>query len=274
MSSFLDEVTIVVLQQDFHKRHQIGQELLEYLQNPANSLECENVGQLIDGLAHWVSASNYKVSLLGLECLGALAERMKDGFKVHISAVLPAVQDRLGDSKDAVRDQAQALIQKLMHPVSTPQYVFERVMRAFGHKNYRVREEVLLCLMQTINTFGATSLSLNKIVPSICKLLGDPNSQVRDTAINTLVEIYRHVGEKVRIDLGKKGIPSSRLSIIYAKFDDVKKSGRMIAQDTGVKSPGQDEVDSARVSTATRSKPRPSTGTIKKTTSSRVGNAP
>ena len=34
--------------------------------------------------------------------------------------------------------------------------------------------------------------------------------QVRDTAINTLVEIYRHVGEKVRIDLGKKGIPSSR----------------------------------------------------------------
>lgn len=34
--------------------------------------------------------------------------------------------------------------------------------------------------------------------------------KVRDRAINTLVEIYRHVGEKVRIDLAKKGIPSSR----------------------------------------------------------------
>ncbi len=34
--------------------------------------------------------------------------------------------------------------------------------------------------------------------------------QVRDTAIRTLVEIYRHVGEKVRIDLGKRGIPPTR----------------------------------------------------------------
>ena len=34
--------------------------------------------------------------------------------------------------------------------------------------------------------------------------------QVRDSAISALVEIYRHVGEKVRVDLSKKGIPSSR----------------------------------------------------------------
>ena len=41
-------------------------------------------------------------------------------------------------------------------------------------------------------------------------------SQVRDSAINSLVEIYRHVGEKVRVDLSKKGIPSSRL--VLANF--------------------------------------------------------
>lgn len=34
--------------------------------------------------------------------------------------------------------------------------------------------------------------------------------QVRDGAMNCLVEIYRHVGERVRIDLGKKGLPQSR----------------------------------------------------------------
>ncbi|XP_041459122.1 CLIP-associating protein 1-A-like isoform X6 [Lytechinus variegatus] len=128
------------------------------------------------------------------------------------------------------------------------QFVFERLMKAFSHKGWRVREEVLLCLMQAINVFGASSLLLNKIVPSICKLLGDPNSQVRDTAINTLVEIYRHVGEKVRIDLGKKGIPSSRLSIIYAKFDDVKRSGQMVVQSEqsapAKTSASQDETDS------------------------------
>ncbi|XP_071943448.1 CLIP-associating protein 1-B-like isoform X10 [Antedon mediterranea] len=152
---------------------------------------------------------------------------MEEKFRSHIGTVMPAVTDRLGDSKDQVREDAQALIQKLM-AVSSSQYVFERLMKAFVHKNWRVREEVLHCLQQTINIYGAGSLVLSKLVPSICKLLGDPNSQVRDTAINTLVEIYRHVGEKVRVDLGKKGIPSSRLSIIYAKFDDVKRSGGML----------------------------------------------
>ena len=34
--------------------------------------------------------------------------------------------------------------------------------------------------------------------------------QVQDSSINALVEIYRHVGEKVRVDLSKKGVPSSR----------------------------------------------------------------
>ncbi|TSL16081.1 CLIP-associating protein 1 [Bagarius yarrelli] len=34
--------------------------------------------------------------------------------------------------------------------------------------------------------------------------------QVRDSAMNCLVEIYRHVGERVRVDLSKKGLPQSR----------------------------------------------------------------
>ncbi|XP_070536535.1 CLIP-associating protein 1-B-like isoform X11 [Ptychodera flava] len=276
MTSFLDDMDPLIQQQDIHKRQAAGQDILEHLQNPNNPLECENWDKLVDGLSHWVNSSNYKVSLLGLEILGVLADRMKEGFRIHISTVLPSVIDRLGDSKDAVRDQAQGLIQKLMNVAPSPQAVFERLMRGFTHKNFRVREEVLLCLMQTINTFGTTSLSLSKIVPSICKLLGDPNSQVRDTAINTLVEIYRHVGEKVRIDLGKKGIPSSRLSIIYGKFDEVKKSGRMLAEDTGSKptTPTQDEVDSARASSAARvAKSKSSTG-VKRSASSASGSRP
>ncbi|KAI8492440.1 hypothetical protein Bbelb_298930, partial [Branchiostoma belcheri] len=66
--------------------------------------------------------------------------------------VLPPLIDRLGDSKDQVREQAQELILRLMEPVSSPQYVFERMMGAFGHRNFRVREEVLICLVATINT--------------------------------------------------------------------------------------------------------------------------
>ena len=53
--------------------------------------------------------------------------------------------------------------------------------------------------------YGSSSLSLNKLVPSIVKCVSDPTPAVRDAAFNTLVEIYRHVGDRVRKDLETRG---------------------------------------------------------------------
>ena len=56
---------------------------------------------------------------------------------------------------------------------------------------------------------------------------------VRDQAILTLVEIYRHVGERARTDLMKKaagaGIADARLRTITARFDEVRDARQMIA---------------------------------------------
>lgn len=43
--------------------------------------------------------------------------------------------------------------------------------------------------------------------------------QVRDRAVSSLVEIYRHVGERVRLDLSKKGIPQPRYAILLLSVD-------------------------------------------------------
>ena len=51
---------------------------------------------------------------------------------------------------------------------------------------------------------GAQSLLVSKFVGSIVSLLSDPTSSVRDAASATLVEVYRHVGERLRMDLGRK----------------------------------------------------------------------
>ncbi|XP_019629933.1 PREDICTED: CLIP-associating protein 1-like isoform X5 [Branchiostoma belcheri] len=247
---FVDDV----LGKDTTKRLAVAEVLVTYLQDHSSPLPADSalMDRLVDGLAAWLNTSNFKICLNGMEVISHLIIRLKEKFRHHINTVLPPLIDRLGDSKDQVREQAQELILRLMEPVSSPQYVFERMMGAFGHRNFRVREEVLICLVATINTFGAGSLTLSKIVPHICKLLGDPNSAVRDMAINSLVEIYRHVGEKVRVDLSKKGIPSSRLSVIFQKFDEVKQSGRMLAvsSSSSLRSSSSgdgDETDSAKV---------------------------
>lgn len=133
---------------------------------------------------------------------------------------------------------------------------------------------VLCDCVCSFSRYGAQGLTLSKILPHICYLLGDPVSQVclifelitnlqltlvfrdrfldvqmlilvfgasfrncdtlsahcvhpmthefnandskflcfqvRDRAVSSLVEIYRHVGERVRLDLSKKGIPQPR----------------------------------------------------------------
>lgn len=274
-----------VLQKDVGKRLQVGQELIDYFSDKQKSADLEHdqtmLDKLVDGLAtSWVNSSNYKVVLLGMDILSALVTRLQDRFKAQIGTVLPSLIDRLGDAKDSVREQDQTLLLKIMDQAANPQYVWDRMLGGFKHKNFRTREGICLCLIATLNASGAQTLTLSKIVPHICNLLGDPNSQVRDAAINSLVEIYRHVGERVRADLSKKGLPQSRLNVIFTKFDEVQKSGNMIQSANDKNFDDEDSVDGNRPSSAssTSSKAPPSSrrnvgmGTTRRLGSSSLGS--
>ncbi|KAM8788593.1 CLIP-associating protein 1 isoform 8-T8 [Rhynchonycteris naso] len=244
-----------VLQKDVGKRLQVGQELIDYFSDKQKSADLEHdqtmLDKLVDGLStSWVNSSNYKVVLLGMDILSALVTRLQDRFKAQIGTVLPSLIDRLGDAKDSVREQDQTLLLKIMDEAANPQYVWDRMLGGFKHKNFRTREGTCVCLVATLNVSGAHTLTLSKIVPHICNLLGDPNSQVRDAAINSLVEIYRHVGERVRADLSKKGLPQSRLNVIFTKFDEVQKSGNMIQSANDKNFDDEDSVDGNRPSSA------------------------
>ncbi|NWY95685.1 CLAP2 protein, partial [Loxia curvirostra] len=244
-----------VQQKDVGRRMQVGQELLEYLGDPARSPDLEQdqqrLDKVIDELTAWVNSSNFKVALLGLDVLGAFVDRLSGRFKPYIGTVLLALIDRMGDAKDQVREQAQNLILKLMCEAAPPMYIWERLAVGFKHKNYRSREGVCLCLVATLNIYGAQPLILSKLVPHLCIAFGDSNSQVRDAAILAIIEIYRHVGEKVRIDLTKRGIPPGRLQTIFAKFDEIRNSDNMILSNVSDKSFDDEEsVDGNRPSSA------------------------
>ncbi|XP_033367863.1 CLIP-associating protein 2 isoform X31 [Parus major] len=244
-----------VQQKDVGRRMQVGQELLEYLGDPARSPDLEQdqqrLDKVIDELTAWVNSSNFKVALLGLDVLGAFVDRLSGRFKPYIGTVLLPLIDRMGDAKDQVREQAQNLILKLMCEAAPPMYIWERLAVGFKHKNYRSREGVCLCLVATLNIYGAHPLILSKLVPHLCIAFGDSNSQVRDAAILAIVEVYRHVGEKVRIDLTKRGIPPGRLQTIFAKFDEIRNSDNMILSNVSDKSFDDEEsVDGNRPSSA------------------------
>uniref|UniRef100_A0A673HIW0 CLIP-associating protein 1-like n=1 Tax=Sinocyclocheilus rhinocerous TaxID=307959 RepID=A0A673HIW0_9TELE len=180
-----------VLQKDVARRLQMGPELIDYITDADKCHDLESdqtaLDKMVDGIAtSWVNSSNFKLALLGMDLLSALVTRLQDRFRAQVGTVLPSLIDRLGDAKDQVRDHDQTLLLKIMEQAATPQVVFDGQF-----------------ILKLTLLYGAQGLTLSKIVPHICNLLGDPTSQVRDAAMNCLVEIYRHVGEKVRIDLNK-----------------------------------------------------------------------
>uniref|UniRef100_A0A3B5BNT3 Cytoplasmic linker associated protein 1 n=1 Tax=Stegastes partitus TaxID=144197 RepID=A0A3B5BNT3_9TELE len=264
MEPSMENCLALVLQKDVGRRLQVGQEIIDYILDKEKSHDLEQdqtaLDKMVDGIASsWVNSSNFKVALLGLDLLSALVTRLQERFRAQVGTVLPSLIDRLGDAKDQVRDQDQTLLLKIMEQAATPQYVWDRMLGGFKHKNNRTREGVCLCLIATLNTYGAQGLTLSKIVPHICNLLGDPTSQVRDGAMSCLVEIYRHVGERVRLDLSKKGLPQSRLNVIFSRFDEVQRSGNMISSSGSDKNfEDEDSVDGGRSSSSSSSKAPPS----------------
>ncbi|XP_040003916.1 CLIP-associating protein 1a isoform X5 [Xiphias gladius] len=264
MEPSMENCLAQVLQKDMGRRLQVGQEIIDYILDKEKSHDLEQdqtaLDKMVDGIASsWVNSSNFKVALLGLDLLSALVTRLQERFRAQVGTVLPSLIDRLGDAKDQVRDQDQTLLLKIMEQAATPQYVWDRMLGGFKHKNNRTREGVCLCLIATLNTYGAQGLTLSKIVPHICNLLGDPTSQVRDGAMSCLVEIYRHVGERVRMDLSKKGLPQSRLNVIFSKFDEVQRSGNMISSSGSDKNfEDEDSMDGGRSSSSSSSKAPPS----------------
>uniref|UniRef100_A0A2K5S3I7 Cytoplasmic linker associated protein 1 n=1 Tax=Cebus imitator TaxID=2715852 RepID=A0A2K5S3I7_CEBIM len=261
MEPRMESCLVQVLQKDVGKRLQVGQELIDYFSDKQKSADLEHdqtmLDKLVDGLAtSWVNSSNYKVVLLGMDILSALVTRLQDRFKAQIGTVLPSLIDRLGDAKDSVREQDQTLLLKIMDQAANPQYVWDRMLGGFKHKNFRTREGICLCLIATLNG-----------------MLVDDTEQL-------LVEIYRHVGERVRADLSKKGLPQSRLNVIFTKFDEVQKSGNMIQSANDKNFDDEDSVDGNRPSSAssTSSKAPPSSrrnvgmGTTRRLGSSTLGS--
>ncbi|XP_063908191.1 CLIP-associating protein isoform X3 [Zophobas morio] len=232
---------------DTRFRLQVGADLLTYLAEPSNPIVCQDIGLLIDGLIPWMQSSNYKVSSNGIEVMTYLIDRLGTDFRPYLQTVLPNVIDRLGDAKDTVREKAQLLILKLLERNAlSPQTLLEKLTPGFTHKNAKIREEVLRCLLNTLNEHGAQSLTLSRFIPDIVKLLSDPTSTVRDTAFNTLVDLYKHVGEKLRVDLQRRNIvPPAKWQALSARFDEVKDSGELLLTASRSADYNTDEIDRA-----------------------------
>lgn len=194
-----------------------------------------------------------QIAQRALEAATELIIRLEHDFIAYVSTVLPHVVDRLGDNKDTVREKAQLLLQKLMEcRVLVPQTLMDKIsVNCFKHKNAKVREEFLQTIVNTLNEYGTQGLSVKTYIAPIVALLGDPTAVVRDAAHQTLVEMYKHVGDRLRADLRKKDVPPAKLQGLELKFDEIRRDGLLLPSALSGAATLADETDTAAM-------PRPS----------------
>lgn len=101
----------------------------------------------------------------------------------------------------------------MMENVLPPQALLEMLApAALTHKNWRVRQLVLECFEAATSRYVIVSphfspfsfgMAPSKFLPSVARLLGDPNESVREQTFSVLVEFYRVMGDRMRTDLAQ-----------------------------------------------------------------------
>lgn len=95
-------------------------------------------------------------------------------------------------------------------------------MPAYSHKNWRIREEMCIFLQECLLRYGVVGatngqLYVSKFIPPLVILVSDQNVQVRETSMSTLVEIYKHVGDKLRNEIIKKHSNMPHQKYVYVQ---------------------------------------------------------
>ena len=58
----MDDFAVHLTTTDTKKKLSVGQEIIDYLSQPDNPVECEDLGSFVDALVPWMQSSNFKVS--------------------------------------------------------------------------------------------------------------------------------------------------------------------------------------------------------------------
>ncbi|OWM68445.1 hypothetical protein CDL15_Pgr026989 [Punica granatum] len=94
-----------------------GERLLELPRASGRSLSTSEMTLLIDCCLDLLRDANFRVSQGVIQALASVAVLSAEHLQLHFNALVPAVMERLGDSKQPVKDTSRRLLLTLMEVV-------------------------------------------------------------------------------------------------------------------------------------------------------------
>nr|CDJ92184.1 HEAT domain containing protein [Haemonchus contortus] len=207
---------------DPRTRLELGRELLDHLAVNRLPSDSKILNEFCDVLFQWLASSNYKVSLLSLEIFGASLEASGDLLAPYLLERVIHVLERLGDSKTQVREAAGQLLLDLANvPHSSHDLVLERMAPGFQHKQYLVRIGTMDVFVRLLDeSREELEVQTNRLIPTLCKLMSDPNVDVREAATNTLAHVMLVFGEEISNSIqNRRLIPESKMQVLMQRYE-------------------------------------------------------
>ncbi|VDN57348.1 unnamed protein product [Dracunculus medinensis] len=137
---------------DPRERLELGQHILSQLQISKLPSDSTLLNDFCDLVVQWLSGSNFKVALLAVEIIDVAIEVSGDVLAPYLIERISSLIERLGDSKQSVRDATIQLIAALANtPHCSPQVILDKVTPGLTHRQWLVRigvMHVICCMLQ------------------------------------------------------------------------------------------------------------------------------
>ncbi|KAM3723585.1 Protein CLASP-1 [Dirofilaria immitis] len=220
---------------DPRERLELGQQLLSQLQISKLPSDSSLLNDFCDLVVQWLSGSNYKVALLAVEIIDVAIEVSADVILPYLLDRATALVERLGDSKQSVREAMVQLLAALANtPHYSPQAVLERISFGLNHRQWLVRIGIMNVIRIVLeHQKRLIEPQIHRMIPTLCHLIVDPNIDVREVAASTLIVIFWHLGENVLVSIGKRQlIPEPKFQMLMARFNEAQMNGNYTSNKT------------------------------------------
>ncbi|KAH2132105.1 suppressor of tub2 mutation [Aspergillus fumigatus] len=182
------------------------------------------VPSIFESIRLAIASQHSSLSGAGFSTLGHFLKRLLIQELHHLvalqcRALYPLLVERLGDHKERIRAQAAQSFTDMW--LAAPEEVEQCVLgQALVGKNPRAKEMSMIWLSNMTKNYG---LLFRSYVSSLVACLEDADSNVRNTAKNTVIELFENASERAKSDLKRQmathNVRKSFVNAILASID-------------------------------------------------------
>ncbi|CAM9758440.1 unnamed protein product, partial [Choristocarpus tenellus] len=159
--------------------------------------------------------NNFKVCRGALECVELLVGHLDGAIVPFLSALTPAVVECLGNAKISVQSKGVDVLIAVSNPaVNGSSDTLCALERSFRHKNWRVREQLVVYLGRVVGIDSAGLASRPALSSLLADALSDSSSEVRQQALAAAQRIHALMGDKLMTQLEGKGVRPTHLNAL------------------------------------------------------------